>query len=253
MDNKEHTSEAGHFYRQDGSPAYTMIGKNGKERPTTLRDARKENLVPSVTAIIRCATAPGLQRWLNEQLLLSAMTSTRLEGEPEQDYINRIIIEAGEQSKKARERGTQIHTYVQSGFEGRPIDIDGEVYYLSALETLQTEIGKPEWDCEKSFAFNGYGGKADLVADNYLVDIKTSHKPIADLKLWESHEMQLAAYDHGILNKVYPSGRDCAILYINSNTADSRLVWANAEQLKRGWKCFNALLKYWQAKNGMEE
>jgi len=52
---------AGHWYRRsDGSPQYTIVGKNGKERDTTLRDAREHNLVPSVTTIMRIAAAPGL-------------------------------------------------------------------------------------------------------------------------------------------------------------------------------------------------
>jgi hypothetical protein len=34
-------SEAGHWYDKGGNPAYTTIGKNGVERPTTLRDAKK--------------------------------------------------------------------------------------------------------------------------------------------------------------------------------------------------------------------
>ena len=38
---KKTTSESGHWYTQEGDPMYTVIGANGKERNTTLRDARK--------------------------------------------------------------------------------------------------------------------------------------------------------------------------------------------------------------------
>ena len=41
------TSESGHWYSQDGEPMYTLIGANGKERNTTLRDAKSLGLVPS--------------------------------------------------------------------------------------------------------------------------------------------------------------------------------------------------------------
>ena len=34
------TSESGHWYDQDGEPMYTIIGANGRERNTTLRDAK---------------------------------------------------------------------------------------------------------------------------------------------------------------------------------------------------------------------
>ena len=46
------TSAAGHWYTQEGEPMYTIIGANGRERNTTLRDAKTLGLVPSVTTII---------------------------------------------------------------------------------------------------------------------------------------------------------------------------------------------------------
>ena len=55
-------AESGHWYQADGTPAYEIVGANGKMRPTTLRDARKLNLYPSVTTIIRLMDAPGLDR-----------------------------------------------------------------------------------------------------------------------------------------------------------------------------------------------
>ena len=40
------SAESVHWYQQDGSPQYTVKAKDGSDRPTTLRDARKMNLVP---------------------------------------------------------------------------------------------------------------------------------------------------------------------------------------------------------------
>ena len=59
----ENTSEKGHWYTLEGKPLYTLVGKNGKERNTNLRDARKLNLVPSVTTILDVAAKPGLVNW----------------------------------------------------------------------------------------------------------------------------------------------------------------------------------------------
>jgi hypothetical protein len=56
---KEKVQENGHFYTKDGHPAYTTIGKTG-ERPTTLRDARKLGLLPSVTTINGMLSKAGL-------------------------------------------------------------------------------------------------------------------------------------------------------------------------------------------------
>ena len=53
-------SESSHWYTREGAPKYTVEAKNGNLRNTTLADARKMNLVPSVTTIIGCAAKPGL-------------------------------------------------------------------------------------------------------------------------------------------------------------------------------------------------
>ena len=63
----DHAKENGHWYQKDGSPAYMIVGKNGKERPTTLRDARKLGFVPSVTTIIGCADKPPIVWWLGHK------------------------------------------------------------------------------------------------------------------------------------------------------------------------------------------
>lgn len=247
---EKHSSQSGHWYKKDGTPAYTIIGKNGKERNVTLRDAKKENLVPSVTTIIAIPAKQGLQTWLNQQLLMSAMTSTRLENEPEQDYIDRIIREAGEQSKLARENGTRIHAWVQGGFEREKIHSDGVKYYESAKKTLLEECGNVEWICEKSFATDKYGGKIDLLNDEFLIDIKTTDKDLTNIKTWDEHAQQLAAYDVGT-TKNYQCIRKCGILYINTITAESKLIWIDEEELAKGYKCFMALVHYYYAKSGL--
>lgn len=198
--------ESGHWYKQDGTPAYTIIGKNGKERNTTLRDAKKEGLLPSVTTIIKCAAAPGLENWKSQQVLMAALTTERKPDETEQDYISRIIADSQEQSLKARERGTLIHAYIQSGFEGAAFDVDGSAkYYESARKTIDKECGVLPWVCEKPFATERYGGKIDLQNNQYIIDIKTTEKDLTDIKAWHEHHMQLAAYD-------YNENRMCGIL-----------------------------------------
>jgi len=115
-----HAAESTHWYGRDGSPCYTIIGKNGNERPTTLRDARTLLLVPSVTTVIKCAAAPGLERWKQEQVLYAALTLPKIDGEPEKDYLARIMRDAGERAKQAAERGTIIHAAIQGHYEGVP-------------------------------------------------------------------------------------------------------------------------------------
>jgi hypothetical protein len=245
-----HAKEGGHWYRKDGNPAYSVIGKNGKERPTTLRDARKLGLLPSVTSIIRCAASPGLENWKAQQVLLAALTTDRLPEETEQDYINRIIADSQEQAAKARERGTYIHAVVQGGFEGDPISDDDRIYYESAESELEKACGgKQDWICEKAFAGHLYGGKVDLHTPDFVIDIKTTDKDLEKIKTWDEHAMQLAAYSVGLSDIIL----QCGILYINVLTAESKLLWVGNEELERGWRCFQALLDYYYAKTGLGE
>jgi hypothetical protein len=242
----EHATQAGHWYSKTGEPAYTIVGKNGKERNTTLRDARTLGLLPSVTSIIRLAASPSLENWKAEQLLLAAMTTTRQEGETEEGFIAHIKESARAQSEKARENGTRIHALVQSGFEGKPFADDGsDKYYLSARNSLFFDINKDViWECEKSFATSRYGGKIDLICDEYIIDFKTTSNPLDGIKLWDDHYLQLAAYD-------VESRHKCGILYINVDTAESKLIWATEDELKRGKKMFDCLCDYFYAKSGL--
>jgi len=243
-----HATESGHWYEQDGKPAYTIIGKNGNERPTTLRDARKLGLVPSVTTIIGCAAAPALTNWKIDQAILSCLTLSREENETEKEYLDRIKADAQEQARKAAERGTQIHALVQNYFEKTTDTLSSDLEFAySAEETIQNICGEQVWICEKSFATERYGGKADLHNEKYLLDIKTKDK-FTNLNLWESHFMQLAAYREGLDIR----SAECGILWINSVTAESCLVWAEEKELERGWKMFLSLLNFWYSKTGLE-
>lgn len=242
-------SEAGHWYKRDGSPCYTIEGKNGQIRPTTLRDAKKLGLVPSVTTIIRCAAAPGLENWKQDQAILAALTCPRIDGEDEAAYLSRIKKDAQEQAKKAAERGTQIHAWVQAGFEGKELPPDGLIYYHSAKNELLDCCGDVRWISEKSFAAPRYGGKCDLHTVEYLIDIKTTEKDLANIKTWDEHAMQLAAYSIGMYDREPWELAKCGIVYINVNTAESRLIWIPEDELEKGWMMFAALLDYWYAKN----
>ena len=233
-----HASDEGHWYHADGTPAYTMIGKNGKERPTTLRDARKENLKPSVTSILKLADRPGLNEWKIDQAILSALTCPRIDDESETAYLSRIKKDAQEQAKKAAERGTVIHAWVQEGFEGKIHTAEQITFYEKAKAIVDAECGVMEWICEKSFATDTYGGKCDLHNDHYLLDIKTTEKDLEKLSTWPDQHMQLAAYNHGLNWSAPIHHRKCGILYINVKTAESKIKFVTEDELRKGFNMF---------------
>jgi len=81
--------ESTHWYDKEGKPAYTVIGANGKKRATNLRDARKLNLVPSVTTVMNVAAKPALENWKINQALMAALTLPRLKDESLDKFMAR--------------------------------------------------------------------------------------------------------------------------------------------------------------------
>jgi hypothetical protein len=242
---KENTSESGHWYLPDGSPAYRIIGKNGKERNSTVKDAREHGLLPSVTTIIGCASKPALDVWKQQQAILSALTLPRLEGESEEDWLSRVVADSKETAKQATERGTQIHGVIEAFYEG--IYIPELPPYVRAVENAINEhFGSQLWISEKSFAYGGFGGKCDLVAKSgFVVDFKTTEKDLDKLDYFFDHQMQLSAYRQGF---EMPKAR-CAIVYVNALQNKAKLVEIPEDDLRIGWECFTHLLAFYRAKN----
>lgn len=245
-------AESNHWYHRSGSPAYSVIGANGKERPTTLRDARKMSLVPSVTTIIKSAASPGLEAWKLNQMMLAALTLPRVADEPEEEFISRIQRDSKEHAKMAAERGTNVHTAIENMYSG-VMHAEYAEHQAGVYREIEKEYGVTEFQPEKAFAHAfGFGGKLDLFTPNYqdrglVIDIKT--KEFSDPSKvvgYDEHMMQLAAYRVGV---DLPNA-DCANVFVSVTVPGLVVIhkWSQ-EDLARGWVMFESLLKFWQAKN----
>ena len=235
---------AGHWYDKDGNPQYTIIGANGKERDTTLRDARKLNLVPSVTTIMRIAAAPGLDLWKQQQVLKAAVTVPRLDGEPEEDWFSRIMRVSKETSAEAADRGTGMHNVIEDYFNKK----DGEFpdYAKETYFAVIKEFGSQNWICEKSFAADGFGGKVDLHADDIVIDFKT--KDLVDDKTaaYDEQLMQLAAYRVGL---GIPDAL-CANVFVDLQ-GNVKIIKHDESDIQKAWLMFSHLLASYRVKNGI--
>lgn len=248
----QHASDAQHWYDHDGNPAYTIIGANGKERNTTLRDARKYGYKPSVTMVGDEAAKPGLVNWKAQQVLLAALTLPRIADESESDYVARIMADSKAQATAAAERGTQIHAWIQQAYEGVEVP-DEAAQFVDAVKSALIDEGYAyTWIVERSFTNieHGYGGKVDLhrpVAKGIVLDIKTKERP-DKFALYDEHAIQLAAYREGLL---LPEAR-CGIIFVSTTgTPEAKVCWIEEEKLVRGWSMFRALLDYWYARTGL--
>ena len=245
-----HAAESLHWYTRSGETAYTVKARDGSDRPATLRDARKLNLVPSVTTVIGCCAKPGLERWKLDQMMHAALTLPRRPDEPEAAWIDRVWTDSRETARKAAARGTAIHAAIQGHFEGEAPAADMYDYVRGAVKALMDWYGNLnfDWIPERSFACQiGFGGKVDLHAPGYVCDVKTKEfDQDDDLKTWDEHAMQLAAYRQGL---GMPQAR-CAIVYVSvTNPGLVRLMEIKEDELQAGWRMFLGLLQYWQAKN----
>jgi hypothetical protein len=243
---KENAAQSGHWYSKDGSPAYTIIGKNGKERSTTLKDAREHGLVPSVTTILGQIAKPGLDAWKQRQVLLSALTLPREAEETEDSWIERIMYDSKETGKKAAERGTKIHGDIESYF----IKGNSEIPYVMATATaIFRSFGSNRiWRAEKSFYHSlGFGGKSDLISDNLVIDIKTTEKDPFEIEPFFEQAMQLAAYREGF---GMPDAT-CANVYVNALTNQVHVAIHSEEKIKQAWKCFCHLVMFYKDKNNL--
>jgi len=249
---KENTSESGHWYLPNGDTAYRIVGKNGKERNTTVKDARERGLLPSVTTIIACHARPALEIWKQQNAILAALTLPRLDGESEEDWLSRVVSDSKETAKQAAERGTQIHGIIEAFYEG--VYIPELPTYVRVVEkAINEHFGQQLWVAEKSFAHGGYGGKCDLISrphyhpktDGFVIDFKTTEKDVDKLDTYFDHHMQLAAYRQGF---EMPNAR-CAIVYVNANENKAKLLEIPEDDLRIGWECFSHLLAFYRAKN----
>jgi hypothetical protein len=244
-------SESNHWYTREGVPQYTVPSKkDGSPRATTLRDARTMNLVPSVTTVLNVAAKPALLAWLQQQVLLAALTLPRRPDEPEKEYIDRIINDSKEQGRSAADAGTDIHASIQGFYENKPTGKHQESVQACDLAIIK-HFGEQKWISERSFAHElGFGGKCDLFSadgEGIVADIKTKEfSDPAKVDGYDEHLMQLSAYRVGLgIAKAR-----CANVFVSRSVPDLVVVreWS-AEDLDRGWEMFVHLLQFWQLKN----
>lgn len=242
-------SESQHWYDQSGKPMYTVKAKDGTDRPTTLRDARKMGLVPSVTTIMSVAAKPGLEAWKMNQMMMAALTLPRAPDEPEEQFIERIQKDSKEQGKRAAERGTAIHEALEKFYEG-VLYYEYHEHQMGVDAAMQAHFGLQSWKTETAFASPlGYGGKLDLHCmdgNGIVVDFKTKEfTDPAKIFMYDELPMQLAAYRMG-LDK--PRAR-CANVFVSVTKPGLVHIkeWSE-DELMRAWYMFGALKQFWYAK-----
>lgn len=256
------SSEGSHWYQRDGTPCHTVMGKTtGRERPTTITDARKLGLLPSVTNVLRCLHKEALVQWKVEQAVLACLTSPRNDGEPLDAFVERILHTEKVQDQEAaaaRDMGSRVHQALEDELSGRHAEQEMLPWIEPVWEWLNNQ-GYKTVLCERVVVGEGYAGRTDLMALKEptdpldIWDFKTTKNPPKKSAWWE-HQMQLAAYgmcqfEHEIHTpEEYNGSFRCGNIYI-STVKPGEFVVCQHTEIDRAWEGFQSLLKYWQVAN----
>ena len=247
-------SDSGHWYTKEAQLIETLPGAKGQQVKPDIRHARKHDLCPGVTTIIKAADRPALTVYRERQVLLASLTLTRQPDETDDAWIDRIMQDSREHAIKAAERGSELHGYVERELTNSSSTHGHVIAVANELETIAPGC-RLSWRSELPCVGDlGYATKSDLSVNRngqrWVVDIKSKDGPLDELRLWDEHSQQLAATRYALATKE-PEMIDakCAILFLSRTDPQARIVVATDEQIQHGWECFKALAHYWQIKN----
>ncbi len=260
-----------HWYTRDGKPCHVQPTKSKKAkspfRPTTLADAKKLHLLPSVSGITNTLAAHNLVDWKMRKVAEACFRCPPIAGEELEGYINDMVAKSKDDAKGAADLGTAIHKALELELTGQPWDdyaLDGVAISeyvkpaLSKLKHLGLKIEASEqvlvnpWD--------GYAGTTDVLftqGDHVgVLDFKSKRTKLGEKVIpSETHPMQIAAY----LAAHWKRERDCLAIkpsmigmnmYI-STTEPGRVevVTYGYKELCAAWEAFSACLTLWRYTN----
>ena len=181
-------SGSSHWYTRDGEPAYDA----------TLRDARKLDLVPSVTSIIGILDKPAIVAWKVNTMLECAWD---INGTNKESWIAEVEAKWQAETSKAANVGTAIHDFAETYCNERKAEkvIGYEKQCALLAEWIDANI--KTCTCEKSFSAMGYGGRIDAYGTlvdgrSFLLDFKTQNCKDKKATFYPEWKWQLAAYSN---------------------------------------------------------
>lgn len=244
---------SGHWYDADGVRHDTVTGAKGAPVRPDIRHARKLDLCPGVTTIIRAAASEPLTRWREERVLQVAQMMPRGDGEDEATYIARVIMQSKELAEETMSAGSDVHQLVEDRLLDPECDHPTILAVQKLLEPISGERPLHDWRSEEPAVSRwGYATRADLMLpqeldhDGAVIDMKTKDGDVVDARVYDDHAMQLGATRAALGMPSAPTG----ILFLSRTIpGNAKLVMLDEEQVQAGWRMFRALLRFWQLKN----
>jgi len=271
-------SISGHWYTKAGDPMHTQptksVGAKNPTRATTITDAKKLNLLPSVSGITRMLAAPALDRYKQNRIIEECFNRPPVGAETVKEYAGYIIEKADSPMKEAADFGTTIHKAIECALAGsmppddlvaifpstgKPVAVKAIVSpVLALLESKGVKIGLSESVLTHTM---GYAGTTDLVGDLgakvFIGDFKTKKtKPGVPIEAPETYAMQLAAYRMAFADQHGGTATfdgPAANIFISS-TEEGRIEWHeySPDELNEAWVAFRHCLGLWKWVNGYD-
>lgn len=197
--------DSSHWYRKDGTACYEVPYADPSKgmRPTTLADARKLDLLPSVTTILKVMAAPALVEWLRREAAIAVATTPRLPDEPLDDFVERCLtVDAESVADAAKQLGTDVHDAIEKAMSGQGFP-DELMKFVGPTVEAMVPLGRVV-AAEKILVSASYAGKTDCILENdeciTVVDFKTTKAKKLPTKAYPEHRLQLAAYANALGN-----------------------------------------------------
>jgi hypothetical protein len=254
-----------HWYTRAGKACHTQPTKKGAKsatRATTITDARKMSLLPSVSAIIKMAAAPGLERWKQSQIIKACYECPPVMDEALEEYERHIFEAADKERDEAANLGTRIHAGIEKYWidrsEPEPDIHDSVINAVNAVLKLSINPVKNEQVVVSNLF--GYAGTTDMIWRSLhdssvgILDFK-SCKTSADepIVAKPSHAAQIAAYHMAYWE---PGSSDIPKDVVGHNVYISttepgrvEVVTHDYRTLRQEWEWFQACLVLWRHKN----
>lgn len=252
-------TSSSHWYRGDGTAVHRMPTSDGSgERPTTIRDARRLGLYPSVTSILGVLAKPGLERWKLDQVALATLRAPKQAEESEDYWCSRVRNAAFEQVEQAADLGTMIHGALEAAMNGEAFSVDLAVYIEPVL-AWKERVGIRIVDREVRVVnkAEGFAGTADVLfryGQNGIgiLDYKTRKTvPGEPVLSYDNQAMQLAAYAATYWGPENITRVLAANVFI-STTEPGRMEVVKHEELARDWQAFRMVAALWRYQKGYD-
>jgi len=267
--------ESGHWYQRDGTPSHFRPKKTGAgNRPTTLADARKEGLIPSVSGYLKLLSAPQLEDWKLNQVVAACYRNPPVADLTLEEYQRDMKALAFESVTAAADVGSLVHAAIEAEYKDEEWDPGQNVTMPSGIKAMLGDMVYPAIDLIKSLGLEvvesefsvvnpeyGYAGTTDIAfkcsdGDRHgILDFKTkATKHGKEVEAYEQHAMQIAAYCAAYWGKGcdYPIGEHAVGYNVFISTTEVGRVCHvkyEAEELIEAWDSFKCLLPLWRRRN----